>query len=305
MENINYSVMSQSAFAPANFETTEEYPGFFAERLPGSEGIQDIVSQSLTRHIDEKNDMFRLATGWKKGLREMMVTQTESVLEFLVKPSSEQAILGKVESLLQKYSLRKEVDHSSIKTLGELLETSPVIDDPELNMDVNTIMEKKGWPSLQDLRSQTSYLINLYKELGNKILEYENQLKLRLDKIDLLHKQVTSILQLKVNDTTEGLVAEMTKYIQKEVEEFNIEFYYKSLVFMYKRHLRLRDAIQLFTVGSCIPSEPVCAICLTDSISHTIVPCGHTFCTLCCRRMVHECSICRSKIQNRMKIYIS
>lgn len=305
MENINYSVMSQSAFAPANFETTEEYPGFFAERLPGSEGIQDIVSQSLTRHIDEKNDMFRLATGWKKGLREMMVTQTESVLEFLVKPSSEQAILGKVESLLQKYSLRKEVDHSSIKTLGELLETSPVIDDPELNMDVNTIMEKKGWPSLQDLRSQTSYLINLYKELGNKILEYENQLKLRLDKIDLLHKQVTSILQLKVNDATEGLVSGMTTYIQKEVQEYNIEFYYKSLIFMYKRHLQLRDSIQLFTVGSSLPSEPVCAICLTDSISHTIVPCGHTFCTLCCRRMVHECSICRSKIQNRMKIYIS
>jgi len=298
--HIDYQ-LSQSGFAPADFDTTGEYTsGYFFERLPGSEGIQEIVSQSLSRHVTEGVQK-PSPSNWRKGLREMMLAQTESVIEFLVKPSVDQAILGRVEGLLLKYSLRCEVDTASIKSLAELLDESP----GSIEKEIETLLTEKGGSTLANLKDQMGALIDLYKETGERVLEYENQVKLRIDKVDTLHKQVSSILQLKVNDATEGLVDGMTKYLQTTIHDLNIEPFYKTLIGLYKKHMVLRDAIQLFRTGASLPSEPVCAICLTDSISYAIVPCGHTFCVTCCRRMVHECSLCRSKIRDRLKIYIS
>jgi len=288
-----------SAYASADFDSADYTSG-----IDSSDAIKEVVNQSLTRHIKEGSLQPPVSTtNWRRNLREILVAQTEAVLDFLTKPSTEQGIVGKVEMILRKYAIRKEVDTSGIKTLSDLLEG--VYPGSIVDSDIQENIVSMGGTTLTDLRSQVTSLIDMYKETGERILESENQLKLRIDKIEKLHKQVANILELKENAATEDLLSGMQKYLNTAINDLNIEVLYKELLSLYQKHISLRDAIQLFKTGSCLPSEPVCAICLTDTVSYAIVPCGHTFCTGCCRKMTHDCSICRSRIKDRMRIYIS
>lgn len=309
-------------YASANFQDAEESrpSASFFEAFGGSDAIQGIVSQSLTRHITEAVPMRSPSQSqsqnpntWRKRLREMMLRQTETVLDFLAKPSEHQSAVGTVESILRKYSIRQEVDVTNIKTLGQLFaEASGTGPEGQkqsitetIDAEIKECITERGGTTLSDVRSQVTALIDLYKQTGEKVLECENQLRLRIEKVDKLQRRVSVILELQTNEATQDLLNGMEKYMQLSVRDLGIDGLYTQLIYLYQKHITLRDAIQLFKTGSSLPSEPVCAICLSDSISHAIVPCGHTFCLSCSRKMTYECGICRSKIKDRMKIFIS
>jgi hypothetical protein len=52
--------------------------------------------------------------------------------------------------------------------------------------------------------------------------------------------------------------------------------------------------------------ESMCSICQTDSITHCIIPCGHTYCNTCTKRVIanKNCYICRKQIKDKIKLYI-
>lgn len=292
---------NSSAFASADFDSPDDSTYFF-EGMGGGADIKEIVSQSLTRHINELSPPKPSTnmTNWRKRLRELMLVQTETVLDFLLKPSTEHKVIGPIESLLRKYSLRKEVDHSSTKPLTDLL--SPGVSVQE---EINECLAKSGSSTLTEVRTQVSSLLDMYKDIGEKILESENQLKLRLEKLGKLYTQVASVLELQVSPETEDLLKGMEKYLVSAALDLNIEELYKDLLHLYGKHIALRETIQIVKLGTCLPSEPWCSICLSDTIAYAIVPCGHTYCVGCCRKMVYECGMCRTRIKERLKIYIS
>jgi hypothetical protein len=55
-----------------------------------------------------------------------------------------------------------------------------------------------------------------------------------------------------------------------------------------------------------IPHESLCSICQTDSITHCINPCGHTYCNECVSRLKvgSNCYICRKIVTSKIKLYI-
>lgn len=288
-----------STFASAQFDDPGERGDFF-----DSADLHSMVSQSLTHHI-QQNCPVRSpiqASNWRKRLKEMMLVQTETVLDFLVRPATEQVLIGPIESILTKYSLRKELDPSAIRSLQDILGDPPGF---AIGEEIAECVAKYGPSNMNEVRAQVSGLVDLYKHTGEKIFEAENQIKLRIEKLGKIHKQVSTILELQVNSATEDLVTGMEKYLQTAGNDLGIEELYKELIVLYNKHIVLRDAIQVFKTGSCLPSEPVCSICLTDTVSYAIVSCGHTFCAGCCRKMVYECGICRGKIKERMRIYLS
>ena len=287
---------NSSTYASADFDVPDTY-------FQGPEELQPVVSQSLTKHLSEiPSKPVVNMSNWRKQLRELMLKQTESVIDFLVKPATEQQVLGPVESLLRKFSVRKEIEPQSLKTLAELLAESP---GPRAETEINDCLAKSGPSTLSEVRTQVSSLIELYKKTGESILEGEYQLKLRVEKLSKIHKQVASILELQVNDETEGLLKGMEKYLETSARDLCIEELYKDLVHLYAKQMALREAIQLVKTGTFLPSEPWCSICISDTISYAIVPCGHTFCVGCSRKMVYDCGMCRSRIKERLKIYIS
>ena len=61
----------------------------------------------------------------------------------------------------------------------------------------------------------------------------------------------------------------------------------------------------MFKIGNQTTAEPLCPICISDSITTAISPCGHTFCSGCAKRMVNECGVCRGRIRDRLKLYFT
>lgn len=303
-------------YAQANFQDAEETqpPGVFMESLGGnSNAVSGIVHQVLQRHISEvvpaatspqlQAMSLQGTNNWRKRLREMMVKQDESFMSFLLKPPASHSLVGPAEQALRRYAIRQDVDNSHVRTLRELV--NDISGAQMLEAEIETRIQQHGPATLAQLRKQTMALLELYKETGERLLETENQLKLRLDKMDSVQQQVSIVLALRTNDSTPALLSALEDYLKTSFADMTIEPLYKELLLLYQKHMALRQAIQLYRVLDSVQSEPSCGICLTDSVSCAINPCGHTFCGTCARRMTVECGICRGRIRDRMKIYFS
>lgn len=303
-------------YAQANFEDAEDTqpPGVFMESLGGNtNAVSGIVHQVLQRHISEvvpaaTSPQLQAMTmqgtnNWRKRLREMMVKQDEQVLSFLLKPVSQHPIIGPVEQALRRYSLRHDVDFNITQPLRTIF--NDVSGAEQIAQKIDTRVRQHGPASLAEMRAETKSLLEFYKETGERVLETENQLKMRLERMDSVQQQVGLILGLRTNDSTPELLQALESYLKTTFHDITIEPLYKQLLELYQLHMALREAVQLFRLGSSVHSEPTCGICLHESVGCAIVPCGHTFCTTCARRMSVECGICRTRIKDRMKLYFS
>jgi hypothetical protein len=61
-------------------------------------------------------------------------------------------------------------------------------------------------------------------------------------------------------------------------------------------------------VKELVPSDEIkpnmCIICLDNTISHALVPCGHTLCKECCDKIEEDCPSCRSQMTEVLKIFL-
>ena len=317
----NFSLATHSfgsGFASANFQDSEDSrpSGVYLESLGGSnDPIQGIVQLSLGRHISEaiphtSPQLTSHTNNWRKRLREMMIHQNETVLSFLAKPLGEQATVGPVEEILRRYAYRQDIDSSAIKTFKQLLDssstaTTATTQKPSVQEEIAACVLSKGPSTLQEIKAQVNGLIELYKTTGDQLLDSENQLKLKVEKMDKIQKRVSTVVELQTNEATPELVAALENYLKVSFRDMNIEKHYRDILALYQKHIGLRDAIQVFKTSSQVVSEPLCPICLTDTIGTAISPCGHTFCNSCAKRMVMECGVCRGKIRDRLKLYFT
>ena len=313
LHNFSLSGGYGSGFASANFEDAEDSrpSGSYVEALGGGgEPIQGIVQASMGRHLRESlpvspqlSGLSAHTTNWRKHLREMMVKQNETVLAFLARPAVEHSIVGPVEAMLRRYAIRQDLDMNAIKTFKQICDisgSSSIL----IQEEIAAVIAKKGSSSVSEIKAQVNALLEFYKETGNKLMDAENQLKMRVDKMDKIQKRVATVIDLQTNEATPELVASLEKYLTVSFRDMDIESQYKSIVQLYQKHIALRDAIQLFKASN-VTQEPLCPICLHDSIATAISPCGHTFCSTCAKRMATECGVCRGRIRDRLKLFFT
>jgi len=285
-----------SGFSTADFQDAEQLGGAI-------EPVQGMVETILGRHLRESGTVERrqYTANWRKHLREMMIQQNEKVLSFLTRPVTEHSLLGPVEKILRRYAIRQDVEVSAIKTCGQLFSD---ISGDSIQDSITQALAEKGTSSLTQIKEQMNVLIEMYKETGKDVMNYENQLKLSLEKIDKLQRRVSTVMELQENEATPELVASLEKYLVTSFRETDIEIIYKNLINSHKRHILLRDAIQTFKITE-VAHEPMCPICLEDSVGTAISPCGHTFCSSCAKKMVNDCGMCRGRIRDRLKLYFT
>jgi hypothetical protein len=303
MEGLN---LGPVGYSPADFPDADESRPSGSYSMNSGDAIQGVVSLTLTRYLNETTvptvSPQVSSSNWRKRLREMMVKQNESFLSFLMKPSKEHPIIGPVQAALNRYSMKNDIDIASIKTVKMLCaDVSGVAD---INKEIEECLEKTGKSSLTQMRSQVNSLIEMYKETGERLMDCEQQLRLRLEKMEKIQKRVGTLIELQTNDAIGDLVTAMENYMKISFRDMTIENIYRNLLYLYQKQMLLRDAMQLFK-ATTDTYEPTCSICLTDPISFAIVPCGHTFCKACSMKMSVDCGICRGKIRERLKLYIS
>ena len=298
-------------FSSANFTDAEDSrpPSAFFEDLGGSHNpLKGIVQQAATRHILEvapihPSPLFG-PTNWRKRLRELMLHQDEQLIGFLMKPIQDQPLLARVKKVLHRYSERQDIEPSAIRPVAALF--SDISGEILIKQEIDEKLQTRGSSSYSELCSQVTCLIEMYKETGEKILETENKMISQLEEMDKIQQRIGTMFELKTNSAMKDLTLAMETYCKTAFQDLKIEDLYKQLLYLYKKSLLLRDAIQLARLGSqSSGSEPKCAICLNESVSFAIVPCGHTFCNACVKRMYTDCSICRGKIKDRLKLFFS
>ncbi len=311
-----FSLSNGGAYATANFaDANETQPeGAYFEAFGGNtDAVQGIVQAALRQHLTEGTPpqtspsltSFNTQTNnWRKRLREMMLRQNETLLDFLHRPANDHSVIGPVEKALRRYAMRHDTDPDQFRPLAAILADMSGA-DIEILTDIETRMKQKGPSSLTEIRNQVNALIDLYKETGEKLLEAENQLKLRLEKMDKLQRRVSTVMDLQTNTALPPVITAFEEYLKTAFKDFTIEQHYKNVLFYYKKHIALREAIQVFKTGSMLLTEPTCPICLSEPVSSAIVPCGHTFCMTCARRMTIECGVCRTRVKERMKLYFA
>jgi len=312
MGSEDVGTFSLGLFAPANFQDAEDTRpiGASMEALGGNnDAIQGIVQQTIGRHITEslppRTSPQIVSTNWRKRLREMMIRQNETVLGFLYKPVTENPTIGPVEQALRRYAIRQDVDTNAVKTFRALLDDLSGEQMALVHSEIEEAVLKKGTSNSAQVRAQVNTLIELYKETGEKLLECENQLKMRLDKMDKIQRRVSIIIEMQTNEAMPDLVNSLEQYLKVSFTDMGIEANYKSLLYLYQKHITLREAMQVFKTGSQVTSEPICPICINDTVGMAMNPCGHTFCQTCAKRMVNECGVCRGRIKDRLKLFFS
>jgi hypothetical protein len=303
-----------SGFASADFGDAEESnpSGTYIEAFGGNQdAIQGIVHNAVSRHLTEALPVVTRSphlgpvhtNNWRKRLREIMIHQNETVLGFLAKPATEHATIGPVEAILRRYAFRQDVDANSIKTLKQLC--SDVSGADLISQEITACLSAKGPSSLIEIKKQVNALIDLYKETGEKLMEEESQLKMKIEKMDKVQKRVSTVIELQTNDAMPDLTISMENYLNVYFRDMNIEGNYKNVLFLYQKHMALREAIQVFKTTNQLSTEPTCPICISDTVATAISPCGHTFCGNCAKRMVVECGVCRGRIRDRLKLYFT
>jgi len=127
----------------------------------------------------------------------------------------------------------------------------------------------------------------------------------------LIFKYIISVSGTKMNHISNELLQ-----IKNEIDiikEFNkkkniLQGEFDSLKIEYKAQQEKLETLKVLTdkAEQCIPVEAKCSICISNTKSHIIVPCGHkSICGDCAPKILNAgmCPICRTSIQSIIKVY--
>ena len=295
-----------TGFSPADFGDAEDIRPLAVQMDPTGLGsltpYSTLVNNVFQRHTVEVKEKTinpsPLPSNWKRRLREFMALKNEDLVQFLKKPLGSQSPAGRAELFLQKFGRPDfQATHPSLQTT--FLDASGT----SWMASLETEIQKKGPSSPKQLLEQLQWLYETYQTVGDECLKCEAQLKLRLDLFDKAYQKLIGLCDLPVNEDSEKVAEAVELYMKRLLEEHRIEESYTQTVEAYRRFAALREMIQVFRFTDLQEKEPLCSICLTESVSFTLSPCGHTFCGTCIKRQSQVCFMCRTTIRDKIRIY--
>jgi hypothetical protein len=322
------SLSSLGQYAPADFD---DFDLNILTDLSGTSNscfnqvIQNVSAASLAG-LKTTTDNFvqPLHTISRKRLREIISQGNNSLLGFL-KRSDRTPVFGAVTTngqnfgdfLLRKYGS----DIGNLKYLNSGKEQTYLKD---INLDLNiknaineidTVLVKHGESHIDSFIQQIRWVSEEMRQISDNILRLESLIQKKMECIDLIAGRANFLCGLKPNEGLSGLLDAFSVYVEKAYEANKIEDDFKELLESYKKWIILKDILSLqktvdigcshAATGNGGTHEPVCSICLTDGITHTIIPCGHTFCQGCIKKQTMTCYICRGSIRDRIKIFLT
>jgi hypothetical protein len=121
--------------------------------------------------------------------------------------------------------------------------------------------------------------------------------------LDRVQGKLAALFDIDQNEKYEALMKANEEYLETIYKENEIEEDYKKVIQAYRRFVALRDIVTSSRGIVAQECEPLCSICLDETVAFTLTPCGHTFCQTCIRRQNGSCFICRTPIRDKVKLY--
>jgi hypothetical protein len=238
---------------------------------------------------------------WKRKLREFLAQKNNDLLDFFELKVQTHSTLGPGEALLRRFGNPSvSPTHPSVRDLvmdgsGSAI---PVLED--LNEAMSNL--STGNPT-QDYAAQTRFLYEEYRLAGDHVLSAQAALKVKLDRLDRIQGKLHGLFEIDPNEKYEPLMIATEAYLKDVFEASAIEADYKKLIEAYRRFAILREVVSASRFVTSVEKEPLCCVCLNESVSLALVPCGHTFCNGCGMRQSGSCFMCRSSIKDKVKLF--
>jgi hypothetical protein len=295
-----------TGFSPADFEDAEDTRPLEIQMditgtgtlIPYSQLVNNVL-QRHTMEIKEKTlNPSPPPANWKRRFREFMGAKNEDLVNFLKKPLDSGSALSRAEVFLQKFG-RSDFSATHPSLQYTFLDISGTTFAKQIEDELKTI----GPSTPKEILDQVRYLYDMYRVAGEECQKHESALKLRLDILDKTYQKIIGFCDLPVDEDTEKLAEAVQGYVKRTLEDNRIEESYKAAVEAYRRFAALKETIQFLRFTDLTEKEPLCSICLNESVTFALVPCGHTFCGTCMKRQSHSCYMCRATIRDRVKLY--
>jgi hypothetical protein len=239
----------------------------------------------------------------RRNIRNVISNHSEDLLHFMIKPLKEHDTIKHVKQITDKLSYANFNPSASWieKDLYSFVNEN----------DIGKVIEHDLGVSESDLTTQIKNLHDVYHLTVTRMLYLSETLENKLNMIDEVIKSLKVLPNIcESNPASLALHSSIYEYVKHEMESNNIEKDYKEFIQHYTLFMKYRNLLQLASSSFVGISETlkapgvVCNICMFDNISHVLVPCGHTFCNNCTQKTRHSCFICRSNVNQKMRIYI-
>ena len=305
------------SYAPANHDTEDSMTLDFGFLNNSTSSYTSTIQNVLTRQASEIRTntdavMLPLHQVARKRVRELITKHNQLLLQFLV-PDSGTGVAKQTATMIKS---AEDIFNRFGRELpiGERISSQISL---ELNVDcsMNAVLEEldaamlkacppSSSPMLQMVQ-QAKWAFQQYKIVGDEVMRLEALLTQKTGVLDKLAERQNLVLNLKTNEALPALLDAFGTYMGQIFEESNFEATYKELIAAYKKWNVLRDIISLHQSVNTEIREPLCAICLSEPITHAVAPCGHTFCTGCVRRLNINCYLCRGSVRERIKLFFT
>lgn len=295
-----------AGFSPADFQDADDTRPLEIQLDPTGTGTlvpySTLVNNALARNLVEIKEKTTAPSptpaNWRRRLRDFMQLKNDDLISFLKKPIGPQSAMSRAEVFVQKFGRADFLaTHASLQYV--FLDISGSSGTAKVEQELKAI----GPASPKEIVDEVRWLYDMYRIAGEECLNKEAQLKLRLDILDKTYQKIIGFCDLPVNEDSEKVAEAIEAYIKKIYEDNKIEEEYKSTIEAYRRFAALKETIQLLRFNDLQDKEPLCSICLAESVGFVAIPCGHTFCGTCLKRQTNTCYMCRTHIRERVKMY--
>jgi Zinc finger, C3HC4 type (RING finger) len=295
-------------YAPADFGDADDTRPIQILLDPTNTGTttpySTLMNNVLQRHTVEVKEKSvahpPVNLNWRKKLRDFMIQKNEDLTAFLRKPLSQHPTFSQADIFMKRFGrMDFHPTHSGLQNV--LLDASG--NALEAYNQLQEELLKVGPSKINEVYQQVKWIYDSYREAGEETLRLDGLLKRKLDVLDKTFQKVLGFMELPVNDDTTELSTSIQTYLEKIYKEYDIEDSYKLFIESYRRFVILKEMMTIHRVTDLLDKEPLCSICMSEAVTYTISPCGHTFCGTCAKRQTVQCYMCRTSIRERIRIY--
>lgn len=298
------SPLGDGNFAPADFEDADQPMGVVfdigghGQDAPYSLAINSMLHKQI-EEMKGKAAAVNITSTWKRRLRDFMAKKNNELLDFLKVTVPHHPVFGPGEILLRRFG-NPQVTPNHVSVRDMIFEMPDLSGEDSINA---SLIATSGETPLKDYVTHTLVIYDMYKEAGDNALKLQQGLKMKLDRLDRIQGKILGLFEIETNEKYEPLMKANEEYLEKIFKDSQIEEDYTALMAAYRRFITLRDVISTSRAVLAQESEPLCSICLEESVAYALNPCGHTFCQTCIRRQNGNCFICRANVRDKLRLY--
>jgi len=144
-----------------------------------------------------------------------------------------------------------------------------------------------------------------YIELLPNLFEADKEIHSALNNFKLVESRIDQFQSLETNAASAELYKSFTSYLMVFFKDLQLVEKFNRFARIYREFTALRKLLNLRGLCNDEYQLPQCGICISNSVTYALTPCGHTFCQVCAHKQFSRCYICRANVDSRMKLYFS